>query len=309
MKRGYADTPEGQVHYVEEGQGEPILLLHQSPRSSRMFLKLLPLLGKEYRAIAMDMLGYGYSDSPPRDGDAIMALAGNAIHLLDALGIEKAHLFGIHTGAVVAGETAAGWPERIGSLTLYAYTVIEDEREREIIVNHNQQYGTATWRSLEDGSHLTKLWVRGYADVIRHLMHTAKPPSEDFYLSPENHSSPYFVPSPARSIERLVTDEQIEFINWWVHDAIQTTPHIPKIYVYLYGRDTKTPLTRIQAPTLHIEPDSPYEVWFNHRGKRVAELVPQGENIMLPGADDNSAEFNPPLVADAMLDWLRKHPI
>lgn len=309
MKRGYVGTPEGQVHYVEEGHGDPVLLLHQSPRSSRMFLKLLPLLGSEYRLIAIDMLGYGYSDPPPNEGDAIMALAANAVHVLDALEIDKAHLFGIHTGAVVAGETAANWPERIASLILYAYTVIENEEEREIIVSHNQGFGTATWRALEDGSHLTKFWVRSYADVIRYMMHTAQPPSEDFYLSPENHRSPYFVPSPARSIERLVTDEQIEFMNWWVHDAMQVTPHIAHIYKYLYGRDTKTPLTRIQAPTLHIEPDSPYEVWFNHRGNRVAELVPEGENMMLIGADDNSIEFNPALVADAMLKWLRKHSL
>ena len=41
MKRGYADTPEGQIHFRTDGAGEPVLLLHQSPRSSRMYVKLI----------------------------------------------------------------------------------------------------------------------------------------------------------------------------------------------------------------------------------------------------------------------------
>lgn len=47
MKRGYVDTPEGQVHYREEGTGEPLLLLHKAGLSSDEFTEMLPFLGKK----------------------------------------------------------------------------------------------------------------------------------------------------------------------------------------------------------------------------------------------------------------------
>ena len=64
MKRGYADTPEGQVHYRTEGNGEPLLLLHKAGLSSDEFTEMLPFLGKKFQVIAMDVLGYGNTDLP-----------------------------------------------------------------------------------------------------------------------------------------------------------------------------------------------------------------------------------------------------
>lgn len=74
-------------------EGDPVLLLHQSPRSSRIYVKLIPLIANRYRAIAIDMLGFGNSDPPPQEV-RIPDMALNVIHVLDALEIEKCHLFG-----------------------------------------------------------------------------------------------------------------------------------------------------------------------------------------------------------------------
>lgn len=57
VRRAYVDTPEDQVHYIEEGRGEHMILLHQGPRSSRTCVKPVPLLAESYRSIAIDMLG------------------------------------------------------------------------------------------------------------------------------------------------------------------------------------------------------------------------------------------------------------
>ena len=86
MKRAYADTPEGQIHYQTDGSGEPILLLHKASLSSEEFTELLPLLARYYWAIAMDVLGCGGSDQPqfkPEIGDYVR----NIIHFLDVLKI------------------------------------------------------------------------------------------------------------------------------------------------------------------------------------------------------------------------------
>ena len=59
---GYAQAPQGQLHYRDAGSGDPILLLHQTPRSLDEFAELQPLLARNHRVIAMDMVGFGGSD-------------------------------------------------------------------------------------------------------------------------------------------------------------------------------------------------------------------------------------------------------
>src|SRR3970040_1617899 len=56
MKRGYADTPEGQIHYAAGGAGTPLRPLPKTG-SSRQYGKLLPLLAEKYRTFAPDNLG------------------------------------------------------------------------------------------------------------------------------------------------------------------------------------------------------------------------------------------------------------
>ena len=98
MKRGYADTPEGQIHYVIAGEGDALVLIHQMVRSSRMWLKVMPLLAEKYKVVAVDMLGHGFSASPPIEGDTVSILADSVVHTMDELGIPKAHVLGLHTG-------------------------------------------------------------------------------------------------------------------------------------------------------------------------------------------------------------------
>src|SRR5512136_2086419 len=120
MKRGYADTPQGQIHYMTIGKGEPLLLLHQTG-SSRQYWKLMPLLAEVYRVFAPDNLGSGNSDPIPPNVQ-IADLARSMIHFMDFLGIEKAHIFGFHTGNKIATEMAAAWPSRVDRLILCGQT-------------------------------------------------------------------------------------------------------------------------------------------------------------------------------------------
>ena len=76
LRRAYADVAHGQMHYAECGSSTatrrthggndiaatPIVLLHQTPRSWREYIQVLPLLGAHRRAIAIDTAGFGESD-------------------------------------------------------------------------------------------------------------------------------------------------------------------------------------------------------------------------------------------------------
>lgn len=129
-QRGYVDTPMGQVHYIRQGEGVPVLLLHQTPWFSVQFATVLPhLAGRGIQAIAPDRPGYGLSDPP--DGLKTMDdYADNLIHVLDALGHEKVAVVGHNTGASVAVAFANRYPERVTKLVLHGtpmYTKEEQE--------------------------------------------------------------------------------------------------------------------------------------------------------------------------------------
>jgi pimeloyl-ACP methyl ester carboxylesterase len=155
IRRSYADTPEGQIHYAEAGQGKPVLLLHQTPRSWDEYRDVLPILGRKYRAIAMDTIGFG--DSYRLKGEApIEVFARGVIQLMDALSIRQASIVGHHAGGVVAVEVAAAYPNRIEKLILSStpYVDAEDRERRKTSPPIDEV------EEKPDGSHLTELWQR-----------------------------------------------------------------------------------------------------------------------------------------------------
>src|ERR1700760_2252464 len=99
IERRFVQTPRARIHVAIAGSGTPLLLLHQTPRSWDEFRDVLPLLGRHYRAIAMDTVGFGDSDALPEGEDSIESWAASAFDLLDALGIGETAVAGHHTGA------------------------------------------------------------------------------------------------------------------------------------------------------------------------------------------------------------------
>jgi pimeloyl-ACP methyl ester carboxylesterase len=154
IRRGYANTPYGQVHYAECGLGRPVVLLHQTPRSWDEYREVLPLLGRTHRAIAMDTLGFGAS--APLAGHSIESYAAGTIALLDALGLRRVALVGHHTGGVVAVEVAATVPDRVERLVLSS-TPYVDAGSR---ARRRERPPIDLVAVDPDGAHLTELWGR-----------------------------------------------------------------------------------------------------------------------------------------------------
>ena len=126
MHRAFLDTPDGQIHYVTAGAGRPVLLLHQTPRSWDEYRDVIPLLAVERSVVAMDTIGYGESYKPARRCD-IEDYGRGAIALLDGLGIRSTAIVGHHTGAVIAMELAASYPERVERLVLSSSPFMEEK--------------------------------------------------------------------------------------------------------------------------------------------------------------------------------------
>lgn len=151
MKRGFVDTPDGQIHYWSGGSGDPLLLLHQTPRSSWEFVRMLPILIQHRSVVAIDSIGYGDSDKPPREY-SIEDYAKSSVAVLDALGIQRTSIAGFHTGAYIGTEVAAAYPDRVDKLVLGGpFNMDAEERER-------QAGKWPNFESKEDGSHLAREW-------------------------------------------------------------------------------------------------------------------------------------------------------
>ena len=128
---GYADTRFGSIHYREAGEGDPLLLLHATPRSSRVYLPIMPFLADRFRVIAPDTLGFG--DSAPLPANVTMEiLAESVTALMDELGISRAAIFGLHTGNKIGAALAAGWPERVSRFMccVMTHSLIVDQDKR-----------------------------------------------------------------------------------------------------------------------------------------------------------------------------------
>lgn len=159
---GYVDTTFGQIHFREMGTGTPILLLHQTASGSVQYRKLLPILADAgYRAIAMDTPGFGQSaplPEPPR----IEAYGQAAAEFLTGLGVERAHVVGVRTGASVAIELAARRPELVGSVTVSGLVAMRTEQERRELAGKPGRYA---WTPDDEGRFLDPImkWTRHFA--------------------------------------------------------------------------------------------------------------------------------------------------
>lgn len=99
------------------GSGPPILLLHGLTGRSTGWREVAVRLHPKFRPVAMDLRGHGGSGRPDSGYD-MQTLAGDALRVLDALGIERVHLIGHSLGGRIAFAFAAAFPQRVERLVI-----------------------------------------------------------------------------------------------------------------------------------------------------------------------------------------------
>ena len=209
-------TPAGtRIHLVEQGDGPLVLLIHGFPESWYSWRRQLPALADAgYRAVAVDVRGYGRSSKP---GDVaayrMVELVEDVVAVVEALGEQEAIVLGHDWGATIAANTAVLRPDAVRAVALLSvpYAPRGGPRPSEIFaqlggdeefyVSYFQEPGRAE-REIEPD---VRGWLAGfYAALSADTMPTAAPGTAEIA------ASPYFLPrSPdARLRDRFPDPEK-----------------------------------------------------------------------------------------------------
>lgn len=160
--KGFVDVPHGQVHFRYGGSGPPVVLLHDAPRSSLQHVPVIEWLGEHFTVIALDAPGAGNSTPLPQTSPSVEELAAALATTLDALGIARSALYGLHAGACTALQFAADHPERAALTILDGLPLPQVQPTGDLL----DRIATPL-EPTDDGSYLARAWSR-ILDVHRH---------------------------------------------------------------------------------------------------------------------------------------------
>ncbi len=144
-----------ELYYEERGKGEPLILIMGLGADGSLWEEHVRAYEPHFRCLLLDNRGAGRSSKPEGPYTTKM-MAADALGLMDALGIRRAHVSGISMGSCIAQEMALAAPTRVRSLTLIsawprcdAYTVRIFEAFKAII----QTADPVAW------TRLLQLWI------------------------------------------------------------------------------------------------------------------------------------------------------
>ena len=208
-----------EVHFRRAGAGPVVMLLHQSPQSSREMEALMHAWSHAFTLIAPDTPGYGFS-APLRPGSGAEAglgiddFATATLELADHLGLARFGVYGFHTGASIGTAMAAARPDRVAAVAANGLVMLRND-EREAILREYLPPLEPRW----DGGHLAWLWARLREQTIFFPWHDRRAatrldfdvPSperlqaalEEFLAAGDHHADAYFAAFTDQAGQRL----------------------------------------------------------------------------------------------------------
>lgn len=151
IRRAFAETSIGQMHYRFAGSGHRLLLCHASPGSAKQLEPLISALASHYHVIAPDTPGFGDSAALPLDSPVIADFASLMFEFCDAVGLARFDVYGTHTGAGIAAEMAIAAPDRIRHLVLDGIPQFDDAERDAFLRDYAHPF-----RPDLDGAYLTR---------------------------------------------------------------------------------------------------------------------------------------------------------
>lgn len=175
------------LHYVEQGEGPPVVLVHGLGASTFSFRRNIPELAHQFHVFALDLMGFGYSERPARGDYSLTAHATRLADFIYAVGLDRATVVGHSMGGAVAIRAAVEYPERIARLILVASARPQDMKRFGIArllgpvlplvaaaALHNERIRLAALRSaVYHGSLVDEETIAGYIGPTHAVGHLA----------------------------------------------------------------------------------------------------------------------------------------
>lgn len=163
VEHGRVVVNEGvRLHYVTAGSGEPLLLLHGTPKTHWYWHEIMPKLTENFTVVAPDLRGFGDSDKPvAEEGYDVKTNAQDMAELMSQLGHEEFHIHGEDRGAEFSYGVAAMYPDRVKTLS-FAEMVLSGEGLME--------WSYLTQENLEADEpwlwHISFFWLDEYPEML-----------------------------------------------------------------------------------------------------------------------------------------------
>ena len=267
----FADVDGLRVHYQEAGdsQAPVVLLIHGFLSSTMVWSKVfLEFASAGYRAIAPDLLGYGYSDKP-RDFDYTIESQSRMIAgLLERLGIDHAILIGSSFGGAIAATVALNRPELVEKLALVG-AVSNNEPKRYPIMRlvRSPLIGDVVSPLLASSRRLLRARMKRVYDRHRWKL-------DEFRIDAR------FIPLRAAATHRAI----IRTVRNWDADRIQRDAHL------------------ITQPTLLLWGDHDPDVPLRD-GEELKERIPNSRLIVFRECGHHPQEEYPETFTEAVLKF------
>lgn len=157
IRRAVVTLGTRQVQVRTAGSGGPaVVLIHQSPTSARTLdLQTEAFAAAGFTAVAIDIPGLGQSDPLPLPQPEIEDQAEALARFMDHVGIQRAALYGSHTGGLICVEFARRYPDRAAVTLVDGYPIYTPGERARRVATYFPSF-EASW----DGSHLLWLWYR-----------------------------------------------------------------------------------------------------------------------------------------------------
>lgn len=234
-----------QVHYRSGGTGPLLLMLHQSPQSSRELLPLMQAWSGSFTVVAPDSPGYGLSDPLGVDVAKLGDFADATVEFLDALGVARFSIYGFHTGGMIGIALAESYPDRVLALACNGVAVPTGPELSEILAAYLPRL-EPRW----DGGHLAWLWARLREQTIFFPWHKRSAASRMSFPMPPPERLQAGVLEFLRAADHYHVGYRAAF-TYPVAEAVRTL-QVP-VLLTAAARDPLYPhLARIKAPARSV---------------------------------------------------------
>jgi len=282
------------MHYVDEGQGETVLLLHGNPTWSYLYRHQIQGLRDKYRCVAPDHLGFGFSEKP-RHADLSMRAHIMRLDLfVSKLGLKDITLVVQDWGGIIGLSWAARHKELIKRLVILNTTGFLPDSAREILKNA---------RPLPWGMAL--LWPLKI------------PVLGEVFVQGLNGFAGFLLPFATHHKERLNKERMAGYLEpyptWHSRRAhlasVRQIPAFPSHPTWQLLRETGEELTGWTVPTQLIwgMKDPVFVPWFLEEFER--RLPNHAPSLRIPDASHFLQDDTPDVITDKIREFLQNTPI